>query len=138
VEGAWAPTTLTWGIDNRTTAIRALPGGSKSCRIETRVVGSDTNSYLAMAACLAAGLYGIHQKLELQPETKGNGYLEKSFGVLPSNLYEATIKMQNSPLAIELFGKAFIEHFCGTRLWEWRKFSASVTDWETKRYFEII
>jgi len=138
VEGAWAPTTLTWGIDNRTTAIRALPGGSKSCRIETRVAGSDTNSYLAMAACLAAGLYGINQKLELQPETKGNGYLEKSYGILPSNLFEATIKMQNSTLAYELFGKEFVEHFCGTRLWEWRKFSASVTDWETKRYFEII
>lgn len=138
VVGAWAPTTLTWGIDNRTTAIRALPGGSKSCRIETRVVGSDTNPYLAMAACLAAGLYGIAHKLDLQPQTKGNGYLEKSFGVLSPNLFEATIKMQNSTLANELFGKEFVEHFCGSRIWEWRKFSAAVTDWETKRYLEII
>ncbi|HYC85086.1 MAG TPA: glutamine synthetase family protein, partial [Chryseosolibacter sp.] len=59
VEGAWAPTTLTWGVDNRTVALRVLSGGSKSCRLETRVVGSDANPYLAMAAALASGLYGI-------------------------------------------------------------------------------
>ncbi|MEO7769315.1 MAG: glutamine synthetase family protein, partial [Ferruginibacter sp.] len=63
VEGAWAPTTLTWGIDNRTTALRALPGTPRSTRLETRVVGSDSNPYLAMAACLASGLYGIKNKL---------------------------------------------------------------------------
>jgi glutamine synthetase len=56
VEGAWAPTTLTWGMDNRTVALRVLPGGKKSCRLETRVVGSDVNPYLAMAGCLASGL----------------------------------------------------------------------------------
>lgn len=59
VEGAWAPTTVTWGNDNRTVALRTLTGGSKSCRLETRVVGSDTNPYLALSACLASGLYGI-------------------------------------------------------------------------------
>src|SRR6185369_2697619 len=75
VEGAWAPTTLTWGVDNRTVALRILSGGSKSCRLETRVIGSDVNPYLAMAACLAAGLYGINNKLKLnQTATLGNGY----------------------------------------------------------------
>jgi glutamine synthetase len=43
VEGAWAPTTLTWGIDNRTVALRVLSGSAKSCRLETRVIGSDVN-----------------------------------------------------------------------------------------------
>ena len=89
VEGAWAPTTLTWAVDNRTVALRALPGGSKSCRLETRVIGSDVNPYLAMAACLASGLYGIKNKLKLQVETKGNGYRDTSFGILPANLFEA-------------------------------------------------
>ncbi|HMI60535.1 MAG TPA: hypothetical protein VK518_06495, partial [Puia sp.] len=65
VEGAWAPTTLTWAIDNRTTALRALPGGASSTRLETRVVGSDSNPYLAMAACLATGLYGVRNGLKL-------------------------------------------------------------------------
>lgn len=138
-EGAWAPTTLTWGIDNRTTALRVIPGSKKSTRIEHRVVGSDVNPYLAMAACLASGLYGIKNKLTLKtPYTKGNGYQDTVHGKFPSNLYEAARNMQQSAIAKELFGASFVEHFTQTRLWEWRQFAEQVTDWETKRYFEII
>lgn len=139
VEGAWAPTTLTWGIDNRTVALRALPGSDKSTRLETRVVGSDSNPYLAMAACLAAGLYGVREGLMLTtPATRGNGYADKSHGVLPRNLWEATQNMRHSALAAALFGEGFVDHYVRTREWEWRQFGAAVTDWEWKRYFEII
>ena len=139
VEGAWAPTTLTWAIDNRTTALRALPASSSSTRVETRVVGSDSNPYLAMAACLAAGLYGINNKLKLKiPATVGNGYADKKNGTLPKNLWDATQAMKTSPIAKQLFGAAFVEHFTATRKWEWRQFSKVVTDWELKRYLEII
>jgi glutamine synthetase len=139
VEGAWAPTTLTWAVDNRTTALRVLPGGAASARLETRVVGSDSNPYLAMAACLASGLYGIKNKLKLKtPATIGNGYADKKNGVLPKNLWDATQAMKNSAVSKELFGKDFVEHFTGTREWEWRQFAKVVTDWELKRYFEII
>ncbi|RQO70305.1 glutamine synthetase [Pedobacter sp. KBW06] len=139
VEGAWAPTTLTWGIDNRTVALRALPGHVKASRLETRVVGSDTNPYLALSACLAAGLYGIKNKLSLDKEaTTGNGYKDLSNGILPGNLHEATLKMKGSPIAGELFGTSFVEHFTLTREWEWRQYAKVVTDWEMKRYFEII
>ncbi|MDX2002673.1 MAG: glutamine synthetase family protein [Chitinophagales bacterium] len=139
VEGAWAPTTPTWGMDNRTTALRALPGGEKSTRIETRVSGSDVNPYLALAASLASGLYGIRHNLVLeQPYTVGNGYADKRWGTLPRNLDEATRAMQASPVAADLFGNEFVKHFCQTREWEWRQYSKAVTDWELKRYFEII
>jgi len=139
VEGAWAPTTLTWGIDNRTVALRVLAGGKKSTRLETRVIGADTNPYLAMAACLASGLYGIRHKLKLeQPATTGNGYRDYSYGTLPRNLDEATRLMKNSPVAKELFGDTFVEHFALTREWEWKQYAKAVTDWELKRYFEII
>lgn len=139
VEGAWAPTTITWAIDNRTTALRALPGSSYSTRLETRVVGSDSNPYLALAGCLAAGLYGIQQKMKLKiPATTGNGYANKKHGVLPANLWEATQAMKNSPVAKELFGTGFVEHFTATREWEWRQFAKKVTDWEIQRYLEII
>lgn len=139
VEGAWAPTTLTWGIDNRTVALRALPGNAKASRLETRVVGSDTNPYLAMAACLAAGLYGVQHNMKLEKEaTTGNGYRDLSNGVLPQNLHEATQRMKTSALAKELFGNQFVEHFTLTREWEWRQYARAVTDWELKRYFEII
>ncbi|MEK6780635.1 MAG: glutamine synthetase family protein [Bacteroidota bacterium] len=138
VEGAWAPTTITWAIDNRTVALRALPGSKKSSRLETRVVGSDSNPYLAMSACLASGLYGIKNKLKLQDATVGNGYRDVSHGTLPKDLPEATAKMKTSPLAKELLGEKFVEHFCLTREWEWKQFAKVVTDWELKRYFEII
>ena len=139
VEGAWAPTTITWAIDNRTTALRALPGSPQATRLETRVVGSDANPYLAMAGCLASGLYGIKKKMKLKTAaTIGNGYADKKNGVLPRNLWEATQEMKSSPVAKELFGEAFVEHFTGTREWEWKQFSKVVTDWELKRYMEII
>ncbi len=138
VEGTWAPTTLTWGIDNRTTALRALPGGSKSCRLETRVIGADVNPYLAMAACLGAGLYGIKNNLKLKTATTGNGYRDYSNGTLPSTLLEATQQMKKSSLPKEIFGSAFVDHFIQTREWEWAEHKKAVTDWEYRRYFEII
>ena len=139
VEGAWAPTTLTWAIDNRTTALRVLTGNSNSTRLETRVVGSDANPYLAMAASLASGLYGIKKKLKLKtPPTSGSGYADTKNGTLPRNLWDATQAMKSSSLSRELFGEEFVNHFTGTREWEWRQYSKVVTDWELKRYFEII
>jgi len=139
VEGMWAPTTLTWAVDNRTTTVRALPGSEKATRLELRVVGSDVNPYLAMSAALASGLYGIKKGLKLEiPETIGNGYANKENGVLPRNLYEATTQMESSEVAMELFGDTFVKHFTQTRHWEWREFAQAVTDWEMKRYFELV
>jgi len=139
VEGAWAPTTLTWGLDNRTVALRVLAGSASATRVETRVIGSDVNPYLVMSACLAAGLYGIKNKLELQqPATVGNGYRDYSNGSIPTTLIEATNKMKESPIAKEILGDVFVDHFCMTREWEWKQHLKSVTDWEMKRYFEII
>lgn len=139
VEGAWAPTTLTWGVDNRTVALRVICGGSKSARLETRVIGSDVNPYLAMAGALASGLYGIRKKLKLtQPASGGNGYKDLSNGVLPSNLSDATVAMKGSEVAKEILGDSFVEHFTSTREWEWKQHLKAVTDWEMKRYFEII
>lgn len=139
VEGAWAPTTLTWGIDNRTVALRVLCNNGKATRIETRVIGSDVNPYLAIAAALGSGLYGIRNKMKLaQPATTGNGYRDYSHGTIPGNLYEATQLMKTSKVAKEILGEDFVEHFTGTREWEWRQSLKAVTDWELKRYFEII
>lgn len=139
VEGAWAPTTVTWAIDNRTTALRALPTGEKSTRLETRVVGSDVNPYLAMAACLASGLYGIEQNLELGiPPTTGSGYRDVANGILSADLKSATAKMKSSEIPEKLFGKTFVDHFIITREWETAQYQKAVTDWEMKRYFEII
>ncbi len=139
VEGAWAPTRVNWGVDNRTTALRVIPGSAKSARLETRVVGSDVNPYLAAAACIATGLYGIEHELELPSgAVQGSGYRDEVAPKLASNLGEATEKLSGSKVARELFGDAFVDHFVTTRRWEWRQYQAAVTNWETERYFEII
>ncbi|MFA5860856.1 MAG: glutamine synthetase family protein [Candidatus Thermoplasmatota archaeon] len=139
VDGYWAPTKVTWGVDNRTTALRAIPAGPKSTRLETRVPGSDVNPYLAVAACLASGLHGIEEGLELrEAPIVGSAYNDKKAERLPHTLQEATARMRDSKLARSLFGDGFVDHFVRTREWEWRQFQDAVTDWETKRYFEII
>jgi glutamine synthetase len=139
VEGAWAPTTITWSVENRTTAFRVLNSSKDYTRLETRIPGADVNPYLAIAAALASGLYGIKHQLKLEiPQTVGNGYENASNGRIAANLHDATVAMQSSSVAKELFGEAFVDHFTKTRMWEWKQYAKSVTDWELKRYFEII
>ncbi|MEJ5255402.1 MAG: glutamine synthetase family protein [Acidimicrobiales bacterium] len=139
VEGFWAPTRPTWGIDNRTVACRVIPGSATSTRLEMRVPGADVNPYLAVAGCLGAGLWGIEQGLELRkPPTRGSGYADDTLERFPRTLREATDRLAGSKVARELFGDGFVDHFVATREWEWRRFCDAVTDWELRRYFEII
>jgi glutamine synthetase len=139
VEGAWAPTKANWGVDNRTTALRVIPGSARSTRLETRVNGSDANPYLALSAALASGLWGIERGLTLPAgPVIGSGYADAAAPVLPRNLAEATDRLLRSQAARELLGSAFVEHFAATRRWEWRQFGKAVTSWELERYFEII
>ncbi len=139
VEGACAPTRSNWGVDNRTTAFRVIPGSAKSTRLETRVSGSDVNPYLALAAALGSGLYGIEHQLELPAgPVRGSGYRDETAVQLPTNLHEAASRLASSQAAREIFGESFVEHFAATRLWEWRQSQAAVTSWEMERYFEII
>ena len=134
VPGVWAPVNATWGIDNRTTAVRAIPGSGKSARVEMRLSGADMNPYLAMAASLAAGLDGIERQLE-PPEPTVNAYTAEA-PRLPRALAEAVSLFRSSDLARRAFGDDFVEHYAGTREWEVRQYNKAVTDWELQRYFE--
>lgn len=139
VEGAWAPTTISWGIENRTAAVRIINHYEKGARAELRVPGSDSNPYLAMAAALASGLYGIRNQIPLRLKmTEGNAYAAEHNLPLHRTLIDATHAMQQSTIAREILGSDFVEHFTTTRLHEWQQYSKAVTDWELKRYFEII
>jgi glutamine synthetase len=138
-EGAWAPTRVNFGVDNRTTALRVIPGSAKSTRLETRVNGSDSNPYLALAAALASGLWGIENKLKLpRGPVQGSGYADSDAPTLPRSLDEATRRFEESAVARELFGAEFVDHFVASRKWEWRQWNRAVTNWELARYFEII
>jgi glutamine synthetase len=138
VPGVWAPTNATWGIDNRTVALRAVLGPSpKSVRVEYRLAGADANPYVAIAASLASGLYGIEHELELPGPVTANAYEAKA-PRLPRWLEEATAALKQSHIAKELMGEEFVDHFVRTREWEVRQYQEAVTDWELERYFEII
>jgi glutamine synthetase len=139
VEGYWAPTTATWGVDNRTTAVRVIKGGEKATRMETRVSGSDINPYLAISAALASGLWGIETKAKLRDAPlAGNAYATSTALPLARNLNQAIEQFEASQTARELFGNDFVEHFALSRAWEAKQFQQQVTTFERARYFEII
>jgi len=140
IPGFWAPTDATWGVENRTTALRAIPGSAKSQRVEYRLGSADANPYIAMAAALGSGLWGIENKIEPTAPVEGNAY-EKTFPrkqQLSRTLWDAAQALKKSKAARALFGDAFVEHYAASREWEEREFRRHVTDWEMERYFEII
>ena len=139
-KGAWAPTSATWGIDNRTSALRIIPGSEKSQRVEFRIGAADANPYIIFAAALASGLWGIEQKLEPESKVTGNAY-DQTFPQhlqLPATLWDAAQRLKGSDVARELFGNEFVDHYAASREWEEREFRKHITDWEIERYFEII
>ncbi|HUR87935.1 MAG TPA: glutamine synthetase family protein [Ramlibacter sp.] len=139
VDGFWAPVKPTWGVDNRTASFRVISGSPKSTRLETRCPGADVNPYLAMAAVIAAGIYGIEKGLKLTaPPITGTNQGAENIPRAPRTLIETTRIFRESKVAREMLGDTFVDHFAATRDWEWRQWLDAVTDWEMKRYFEII
>ena len=139
VDGFWAPVKPTWGLDNRTASFRVIAGSPKATRLETRSPGADINPYLAMAAVLAAGLQGVEQGLKLTtPPITGTNRGAEDVPRAPRTLIETTRLFRQSALARDWFGDDFVDHYAATREWEWRQWLDAVTDWELKRYFEII
>ncbi|MGH8704700.1 MAG: glutamine synthetase family protein [Burkholderiales bacterium] len=139
VDGMWAPVKRSWGVDNRTATLRVIPGTPRSTRLESRCPGADVNPYIALAACVGAGLWGIEKKMKLKDAPlEGDAAKAARIPRLPRNLMHATENLRRSKVARELFGETFVDHFVRTREWEWRQFQDAVTDWELKRYFEII
>jgi glutamine synthetase len=140
VPGFWAPTSATWGIENRTCALRVIQGGRKSQRVEYRIAAADINPYLAIAVAIGSGLWGIEHRIEPDEPITGNAYDRKlpAKRQLPRTLSEAAGRLAHSKAAQELFGAPFVAHFAASREWEERQFQRAVTDWELARYFEII
>ncbi|MCF6254734.1 MAG: glutamine synthetase [Gammaproteobacteria bacterium] len=140
VPGFWAPTVATWGMDNRTCALRVITGSAQAQRVEYRVGAADANPYLILAAALASGLWGIEQGLELEAGVQGNAYDQQFAEHLhfPPTLWDAAQRLKQSTMARQAFGDDFVEHFAASREWEEREFRKHITDWELARYLEII
>jgi glutamine synthetase len=137
VPGVWAPLTASWGLENRTCAIRVIPGGESSTRVEYRQTAADINPYIAMATCLAAGLWGMDSQLEPPPAASGDASSSNE-RALPRTLKEATARLAASERARQILGEPFVDHYVRTREWEVRQYEKVVTDWELRRYFESI
>ncbi len=140
IPGFWAPTAASWGVENRTAALRVIPGSPKSTRVEYRVAAADANPYLALAAAVGAGLWGIEQEIDPGDPVKGNAYERRhaAKAQLPRTLMEAAGRFKVSKAARDLFGLPFVDHYSATREWEEREFRKAVTEWELDRYMEII
>lgn len=142
VKGAWAPTASTWGIENRTVALRVITGSAKAQRVEFRIGSADANPYLVAAATVGAGILGIKEKLKLGDPVVGNAYaIQDDLPAelqLPGSLKESARDLFESKAARDVFGDAFVDHFVASRQWEVREYERHVNDWQLKRYFEII
>jgi glutamine synthetase len=136
VENTWAPTSATWGRENRTCALRVIGEDGKAMRVEFRLLAADMNPYVGMATSLAAGLWGIEHRVEPPPGVIGNGY-QAGAAPLPRNLRDATELLKASTAARELLGESFVDHYVRTRTWEVRQYERAVTTWELERYFEL-
>ena len=135
--GSFAPTTVAWGPDNRTCALR-LVGHGPSLRVECRVPGGDVNPYLALAGLVAAAMSGIEEPRPLEPPLTGNAYAASSLPQVPSTMSEALALWESSELAANAFGKDVVSHYATMARVELEAFGRAVTDWELRRYFERI
>ncbi len=133
----FAPTAVAWGRDNRTCGFRMV-GEKESLRVENRIPGADANPYLAFAATLGAGLYGIKNKIEPPPEFRGNAYESSAVPGVPKSLYKAIRLLEASKAAREIFTDDVFEHYLRTARAEQAAFDRSVTCWERERNFERI
>ena len=136
VEGSFAPTAVAWGHDNRTCSLRVVGHGA-GLRVENRVPGGDVNPYLAVAAIIAGGLYGIENELELEPMFTGNAY-ESDKPRVPSTLRDAAALFDASAIARSAFGDAVVNHYLNNARVEQKAYDAAITDWERVRGFERL
>lgn len=140
VPGNWAPRTPTWGIGNYTAAVRAMNRTPESARIEYRVPAADTNPYLAIAAALATGLWGIENQCEVPDPVAGNAteVVPEGIGPLPGDLGAAADRLHAGEISRKLFGDPFVDYFAASRRAEVAAFRKHVSAFERARYLEAM
>lgn len=134
----FSPDSISWGVDNRSTAVRAIPGPGEGARIEFRLPGADANPYLVVAACLAAGSDGLAQRREPPPPVLADAGANPDRPRVATSLDLAVADLERSELVRDWFGPAFVDHFATTRRWEVERARSEVTDWEIRRYLDPI
>jgi glutamine synthetase len=134
--GTFAPTRLVAGVDNRTCGLRLVGHSPKSIRVENRCPGADANPYLAFAATIAAGIYGITHNLPFEGIYAGDAYRDPKVREVPKSLYEAVTLLEQSTAAREAFGDVVVDHYVNTARQEQAVYDRRVADVDLLRNFE--
>lgn len=135
--GTFAPPSLSWGYENRTTCLRVVGHDAGSLRVENRLPGADTNPYLTVAATLAAGIAGIQERIEPEPEVRGSGHGQSGGADFARAMPEAIARLKGSAHAREWLGDALVDAFSATRASQYDQFRAKVPDVELERFFDL-
>ena len=135
--GAHAPSSVAWGYENRTVAVR-IPGGSpKARRIEHRVAGADANPYLVLASILGGALLGIEGKWEPPPPITGDAY-SQNIETLPPDWASAIEAFSRGPHVTQIYARRLQRMFVQCKLQELRRFTRHVTEFEYHSYMEAV
>jgi glutamine synthetase len=134
---SWAGTSVSWSYDNRSTGLRAIAHHEDEARLEHRLPGADTNPYIVIAACLAGGLHGIEQKIQLPAAYDGDAYASGQLESVPLSLQEALDLLDRSEVAREMLGDDFVQHYVLMKRFEAEKYRQQVSEWEVRRYAEM-
>jgi glutamine synthetase len=134
---SWAATTVSWGLDNRSTALRTIEAEHGLSRIEHRLPGADANPYLALAAIVAGVLHGVDRALAPPPATTGDAYADGSLPLLPLSLDRALDALEDDELLADALGGDLVDHLCRVGRAEVALHRSAVSDWERRRYLEL-
>lgn len=142
--GYEAPCYLAWSASNRSALIRIPAARGRATRVELRSPDPACNPYLAIAACLAAGIDGIEHNMTPPGEITENIFAmseqeRKHHGIdsLPGNLLEAVECLERDPVIVNTLGKHVFEHYAEGKRREWDEYRTRVTDWELKKYMVV-
>ncbi len=134
---SFAPTRVSWGLDNRNVAVRCIPQAGAASRVEYRAGAADANPYLLAAGVLAAGMDGIERELALPPAAEHDAYADERLALLPRSLGAAIDAWEATTFPKETFGERFADDYAGLARYDLTLYEAAITDWETQRYREF-
>ena len=140
VPGWFAPVNASWGVENRSCAVRAIvrKDHPELCRLECRRPGADANPYLAIAAVAASAMDGIKRKLTPPPAIEGDAYSRGELPELPGSLESAIRAFDSDKVLRQALDERFSDYFATSRAWEVKAFRETVTDWERDRYMRTV
>jgi glutamine synthetase len=140
VPGWFAPVNASWGVENRSCAVRAIvrKDHPELCRLECRRPGADANPYLALAAVVASAADGMKRQLTPPAAIEGDAYSRGELPELPGSLESAIQAFEADPVLSEALDQRFSDYYVTSRAWEVKAFRATVTDWERDRYMRTV